>query len=202
MGQLTLKVEGHKIETPTGRILRDGVEFSLCEGEMLCIHGGNGSGKSTLARSLFSKRALPTVNWYVSQELRAYLPQVHQAQIFLPLTILDVICLAGAYNTSQISKWGLLPEERLHLKWNSASGGEQKRALIMRLILQSPRVLCLDEPFNNLDKHSKQLISHFLKDFLEGSLPNQAERGSVLLISHDRILDWTSSSSVVKEFFL
>jgi ATP-binding cassette, subfamily F, member 3 len=80
---------------------------------------------------------------------------------------------------------GFAPED-YDKSLNMLSGGQKTRALLARLLLQSPDVLLLDEPTNHLDIDAVEWLEHFLKDF----------SGAVIVVSHDRYFMDTVATTV------
>jgi len=169
--------------TPDGRPLQDGINFSLRSNQLLLITGGNGSGKSTLLRILLKKMAPArgTVEMALPFHLVAYIPQLENTEIHLPLTLRDVIEVAEPkVDWERALSFGLLTEAHLGHAWNTASGGERKRTLLTRALLQSPSVLVLDEPFNHLDEKSREAMASTMVKFLSVKDSPRA----IVMVSH------------------
>lgn len=164
-----------------GAPFAQGIGFDLKAGEVLVIHGPNGSGKSTLLKVLLGQHPKKgRVELGVAREKLAILPQLQNLHFHLPVTLGDVleISVPGVFDERKALDCGLLEKRHLSLAWNTASGGERKRTLLTRLLLQNPRLLFLDEPLNHLDQESKLLVLKAMRDFLR-----QGER-ALVWISH------------------
>lgn len=161
--------------------LAQGIEFTLKAGEILVIQGPNGSGKSTLLKVLLGQHPKKgRVELGIAREKIAILPQLQNLHFHLPVTLGDVleISVAGKYDEQKAVEYGLLEKHHLRLAWNTASGGERKRALLTRLLLENPQLLFLDEPMNHLDQESKPLVLKSMQNFLR-----QGDR-ALVWISH------------------
>ncbi len=166
---------GHFAHKPLGRNL----SFTLENDSILYIEGPNGSGKSSLLRVLLGQRAPlgGTVFWGIEKKRISYIPQLQNTDFHLPVTLADLLRVSypGHWENSKALKWGLLSETQLDLAWNSASGGERKRTLLTRALLNDSAVLVLDEPMNHLDQESRQLIQSALQNC----------SASMIVVSHD-----------------
>lgn len=180
---LVLSVKNLKFWTPGGRTLAEGVSFDLRSGEILFVTGPNGAGKSTLLRALLGRWKYVTgeVNWGIPLSQIAWVPQSQNTAVHWNLSLRDVL-------GSELKKEDgeLLKQDQLGLNWNSASGGERKRTLLLRALKQSPSALLLDEPLNHLDRGSKTTVAQTLAQYLA---PNAKEKRAILLISHEEFID-------------
>ncbi|MEZ4749617.1 MAG: ATP-binding cassette domain-containing protein [Bdellovibrionota bacterium] len=169
--------------TPEGRLLAKGISFQLNRGETLLIEGPNGAGKSTLLRVLVGQhRPLKgTLAHRLPASDIAYIPQLQNTEFHLPLCLGDLL---PTDDVDAICRWGLLEATHLKLAWNTASGGERKRALLTRALLQGCSVLILDEPFNHLDRDSKVQIQKALTEFIAN-----ADK-ALIVVSHEVPSDW------------
>lgn len=170
----------------SGRQLFQGVNLILSPGTRLGIVGKNGTGKSTLMKIL-SEQIKPDMGTlkYADDLKLVYFDQ-HREQIPLDITLKTALCESGdmvSYmgHSIHVNGWAarfLFPPERLTLPVRCLSGGERARILIARLMLQPADVLFLDEPTNDLDIPTLEVMEESLKNFA----------GVVVLISHDRHL--------------
>jgi zinc/manganese transport system ATP-binding protein/zinc transport system ATP-binding protein len=109
------------------------------------------------------------------QEEIAYLAQIESIDIHMPLTLRDFMSISG--HSSEPST--LLDEVALETKWQHASGGQRRKAILQRLLQKRPKILFLDEPFNHLDKES---ISHI--DFGLFSALSDGHLKGIVIIGH------------------
>jgi len=154
-------------------------------GDRIGIVGANGSGKSTLVRILLGEME-PTAG-SVKQGTRleiAYSDQL-RGQLDGDKDLIDNVCEGrefveiGGRRRHAISYLGdfLFSPERVRMPVSALSGGEQNRAILARLFSRPANLLVLDEPTNDLDIETLELLEDILLNF----------EGTVLLVSHDRV---------------
>ncbi len=162
-----------------GAPLLDGAELSISAGDRIAVVGRNGSGKSTLFRIAAGEAAADSGTRFVQPSARlAYLPQEPDVSGFR--TTLDYV-LAGLgefddpYQArAMLAELGLDPVADP----GRLSGGEARRAALVRALSAEPEILLLDEPTNHLDL----VAIEWLEARLAGS------RSALALISHDKRL--------------
>jgi ATP-binding cassette subfamily F protein uup len=162
-----------------GAPLLDGADLSISAGDRIALVGRNGSGKSTLLRIAAGEATPDRGARFAQPSTRlAYLPQEPNLVGFA--TTLDYV-LAGLGEQddeylarAMMTELGLGPAS----KPMELSGGEARRAALVRVLAPAPEVLLLDEPTNHLD-----LLAI---EWLEANLA--ASRSAIALISHDRRL--------------
>jgi len=162
-----------------GEPLLDGADLSISAGDRIAVVGRNGSGKSTLFRIAAGETAADRGTRFVQPSARlAYLPQEPDLSGFS--TTLDYV-LAGLSELdaahgarAMMAELGLDPAADP----GRLSGGEARRAALIRALSADPEILLLDEPTNHLD-----LVAI---EWLEARLA--ASRSALALISHDRRL--------------
>lgn len=168
----------------------------ILRGDKIGIVGANGSGKSTLLQLLLGKLSPDSGTVEHGSSLRiAYFDQMREAldpKITVQEAIGDgqeVIEINGRkQHVISYLKDFLFPPDRARSAVGSLSGGERNRLLIARLFTRPFNVLVMDEPTNDLDLDTLELLEELLADYA----------GTLLLVSHDRaFLD-----NVVTELFV
>jgi ABC transport system ATP-binding/permease protein len=145
--------------------------------------GPNGCGKSTLIKTLI-EGSPTTGEVFRSDQLKvAYFEQT-RAALDPKITLYKTVCPHGdqvnyagrmVHIRGYLSKF-LFRSEQLELPVGRLSGGEQSRILIAKLMLQPANVLVLDEPTNDLDLPTLEVLEQCLEEF----------EGAVFLVTHDR----------------
>ncbi|MGZ3732187.1 MAG: ABC-F family ATP-binding cassette domain-containing protein [Parachlamydiaceae bacterium] len=168
------------------RELLKGLDLTLSPRARLGIVGQNGTGKTTLLRILAGKVEADKGTVKYADDLKIVYFDQHRAHIPLDLTIRQALSPTSDtvnYRGQQIhvngwAKKFLFSTDRLSLPIGYLSGGERARILMARLILEPADLLFLDEPTNDLDIQTLEVIEESLMEF----------PGAVVLISHDRCL--------------
>ena len=158
--------------------------YTFARYEKLGIVGNNGTGKSTFIKMLLGRVAPDsgtievgeTVKWgYYSQDGLSFNEQMKVIDVVKNSA--EVIPVAGKMLTaSQFLQHFLFPPEKQHSYVYKLSGGEKRRLYLCTVLMANPNFLVLDEPTNDLDIETLQILEEYLCDF----------KGCVIVVSHDR----------------
>jgi len=172
------------------------LDFTVNNGDYLCIVGENGSGKSTLIKGLLRLKAPQHGNIVLGDGLKAneigYLPQQTAAQKDFPASVYEVV-LSGRLGRRGIrpfytrrdketteSYMKLMGIEALRNKcYRELSGGQQRRVLLARALCATKKLLLLDEPVSGLDP----IVTQELYQTIESI--NQEIGITIIMVSHD-----------------
>ena len=181
-----------------GRYLFRGLDAEICRGDKIGILGPNGCGKSTLIRVLLGQEAPDEGEVAHGTKLEiSYFDQL-RAALDEERTVFDNVADGNEYVTVDGRKKhviGYLEEflfsaDRSRTPVRALSGGERSRLLLAKLFARPSNVLVLDEPTNDLDVETLELIEDLLVEYA----------GTVLLVSHDReFLNEVATSTLVFE---
>ena len=165
-------------------VLRD-FSYTFSKGEKIGIFGGNGSGKSTLLNIITGN--LPPDSGEIVKGENTVFGYYQQNPVFkdLSLTVLDYI--KEAADVVQMNNGKTLSASLFlnhfgfegkiqHSMLSTLSGGERKRVFLVRLLISNPNFLILDEPTNDFDIFTMNILEEFLLGY----------KGCLLIVSHDR----------------
>lgn len=181
-----------------GRDLIKNFDFCLMRGDKIGLIGANGVGKSTLLKVLLGDLVPDQGSLRQGTKLQvAYFDQM-RAQLDLEKTVIDNVSEGRERITvngkerhiiSYLEDF-LFSPRRARTPVKALSGGERNRLLLARLFSKPANLLVMDEPTNDLDVETLELLESILVEF----------SGTLLLVSHDRdFLDNVVSSSLVFE---
>ncbi|MEH6638640.1 MAG: ATP-binding cassette domain-containing protein [Porticoccaceae bacterium] len=162
----------------------DNLSLKVVRGERIGLVGANGVGKSTLLKILLGELVPQEGSVKLGTKLEiAYFDQLRN-QLDPEKNLIDNVCGGREFITINgkdrhaISYLGdfLFSPDRVRQAVKSLSGGEQNRAILAKLFSKPANVLVLDEPTNDLDIETLELLEEILLEF----------DGTVLLVSHDR----------------
>ena len=196
-GKLVVEVEHAHLSLGGREIIHD-FSTRIKRGDRIGIIGPNGAGKSTLIRMLLGELAVDSGLVRLGSKLQvAYFDQT-RAQLDPDKSVLDnlnqgseMVTINGRQRhvISYLQDF-LFPPQRVKSPVKSLSGGERNRLLLARLFTRPANLLVLDEPTNDLDVETLELLEELLSEF----------DGTILLVSHDRaFLDNIVTSTLVFE---
>lgn len=166
------------------KVVVKNLDFTLMRGDRLGIIGHNGAGKSTLIKLLLGdlKPDAGTIKMGTNLKI-AYFDQLRD-QLDPNKTVAETISPGsewveiGGQKKHVIAYMGdfLFPPRRLNVPVSSLSGGEKNRLLLVRLFALPANLIVLDEPTNDLDIESLEMLEQTLANY----------PGTIILVSHDR----------------
>lgn len=165
-------------------ILKD-FYYNFSRFEKMGIVGNNGTGKSTFIKMLLGKVTPDSGKFDIGDTVRfGYFSQeglkFHEDQKVIDVitNIADYIDLGGGKHmtASQFLNFFLFSPEEQHNYVYKLSGGEKRKLYLCTVLMQNPNFLVLDEPTNDLDIQTLQILEEYLQDF----------PGCVIVVSHDR----------------
>ena len=196
-GALVAALEGVSFRREARPIIRD-LSTTVMRGDRIGIIGPNGAGKTTLVRLLLGQLAPTEGSVRLGTNLRiAFFDQLRD-QLDDEKTVADNV--ADGYETVQIAGQTrhvigylqdfLFAPDRTRTLVKFLSGGERNRVLLARLFAKPANLIVLDEPTNDLDAETLEMLEERLVEFA----------GTVLVVSHDRaFLDNVVTSTLVFE---
>lgn len=158
--------------------------YTLLRDDRLGIVGGNGAGKTTLLRTLVGElppaggiieRGETVKIGYFAQHCPPLDPETRIIDAVRDVAV-HVYTPDGDLSASQMAETFLFPSGMQYQKVASLSGGEMRRLYLLRILMAAPNVLVLDEPTNDLDIETLNVLEDYLDAF----------QGAVIAVSHDR----------------
>ena len=159
--------------------------YNFARFEKMGIVGNNGTGKSTFIKMLLGKVAPDSGRFDIGETVRfGYFSQEglkfrdDQKVIDIITDIADYIDMGGGKHmtASQFLNYFLFSPEEQHNYVYKLSGGEKRKLYLCTVLMKNPNFLVLDEPTNDLDIQTLQILEEYLQDF----------PGCVIVVSHDR----------------
>ena len=173
-----------KAWSPQNVILKD-FYYNFSRFEKMGIVGNNGTGKSTFIKMLLGLVKPDSGRFDIGETVRfGYFSQEglqfneQQKVIDVITNIADYIDLGGGRHmtASQFLQYFLFTPEQQHNYVYKLSGGERRKLYLCTVLMKNPNFLVLDEPTNDLDIQTLQVLEEYLQDF----------PGCVIIVSHDR----------------
>ena len=167
------------------KVILDNFYYNFARFEKMGIVGNNGTGKSTFIKMLLGEVQPDSGKFDIGETVRfGYFSQEglkfreDQKVIDVITEIADYIDLGnGKHMTaSQLLQFFLFTPEEQHNYVYKLSGGEKRKLYLCTVLMRNPNFLVLDEPTNDLDIQTLQVLEEYLQDFA----------GCVIVVSHDR----------------
>ena len=196
-GKLIFEAENVSLSFGENTVISD-LSTTILRGDRIGIIGPNGAGKSTLIKVLLGD--LEPTSGHVRRGTRqqvAYFDQQRE-QLNADKSVMDNVADGSQHvlvngrdrHVASYLRDFLFPAERLQSPVSTLSGGERNRLLLARLFAKPANLLVMDEPTNDLDVETLELLEELLMDY----------HGTLLLVSHDRaFLDNVVTSTLVFE---
>jgi ATP-binding cassette subfamily F protein uup len=196
-GKLVFEADNIDLAFDDNTVIK-GFSTTIMRGDRIGIIGPNGVGKSTLIRVLLGKLAPDSGRVRSGTKLQAAYFDQQRELLDLDKSVMDNVAEGSQHVTvngrdrhvASYLRDFLFPPERLQSPVSTLSGGERNRLLLARLFARPANLLVMDEPTNDLDVETLELLEELLMDY----------QGTLLLVSHDRaFLDNVVTRSLVFE---
>ena len=189
------------------RILLKDFYYNFSRYEKLGIVGNNGTGKSTFVKMLLGLVKPDSGRFVIGETVRFGYYSQEGMEFNEQMKVIDAVKKTAEYvdmgggrklSAMQFLQHFMFSPQQQQSYIYKLSGGEKRRLYLCTVLMQSPNFLVLDEPTNDLDINSLQILEQYLQDF----------RGCVIIVSHDRyfmdkVVDHLfvfSGNGVVKDF--
>ena len=172
-------------EDGTAKIILDNFYYNFARFEKMGIVGDNGTGKSTFIKMLLNIIQPDSGRFDIGETVRfGYFSQEglkfseDDKVIDIITDLADYIDLGGGrkMTASQFLNYFMFSPEQQHNFVYKLSGGERRKLYLCTILMKNPNFLVLDEPTNDLDIQTLQVLEEYLQDF----------PGCVIVVSHDR----------------
>lgn len=182
----TKVIELHKVSKSfPGKNLINNFSYNFLKGERVGIIGKNGTGKSTFLNLITNKLQPDSGKIVVGETVKIGYYTQAGIDIKPGQKVIDVVKEYGEYiplnkgriiSASQLLERFMFDSKKKHDFVEKLSGGERKRLYLCTVLIQNPNFLILDEPTNDLDIPTLNVLENFLMDF----------PGCLVVVSHDR----------------
>ena len=174
MGEPIVKVENLSHRYTSQWAIKN-INFEIKERGVVGLLGSNGAGKSTFLNLItgnYTPDMVQDMTGTIERGESLKIGYYHQSGMsFNPDdTVLDIV------NDTWLLNRFLFPHEMLNNKVEKLSGGEKRRLYLLTILMQQPNLLILDEPTNDLDIVTLNILEEYLQEF----------SGSLIIVSHDR----------------
>lgn len=183
MGKKTIIIKDLKKEY-NGKILFKNFNYMLRRFDRLGIIGGNGVGKTSLFKSILGLIQPDFGTIEIGETINiGYFSQGNE-EMDENMRIIDYVKEKGEYietvdgiiSAKEFLENYMFSPTKQYMKINTLSGGEKRRLKLVSILLSNPNVLFLDEPTNDLDIYTLELLEDYLEHF----------KGAIVTVSHDR----------------
>lgn len=183
LGNDTIEIH-HATKSIEGRVLFSDFSFSLPRYSRTGIVGNNGCGKSTLFKSILGQVKLDSGTIDIGETVRIGYFSQEPERMDPEETLIDYVSkegsrietLDGEISPKELLETFLFDASRHYSPIKTLSGGERRRLQLLKVLIRNPNILILDEPTNDLDIYTLEILENYLDDFA----------GPVLVVSHDR----------------
>lgn len=179
-------LELHKLHKSYGdKVILDGFDYVFKRGERIGIIGKNGTGKSSFLNIITQKNPVDGGKVVVGETVKFGYYTQSGINIKEGQKVIEVIKEFGEFipltkgrkiSASQLLERFLFDKKKQYDFVEKLSGGEQKRLYLCAVLIQNPNFLILDEPTNDLDVVTLNVLENFLLDY----------PGNLMVVSHDR----------------
>ncbi|MDO4328834.1 MAG: ABC-F family ATP-binding cassette domain-containing protein [Lachnospiraceae bacterium] len=183
LGRTTVEVEGLS-KAYGDKVLISDFTYIFLKDDRIGIIGPNGAGKSTLMKMIAGWVEPDSGTIQIGQTVKmGYFSQENE-EMDLSKRVIDYIrdvaeyvkTKDGSVSASQMLERFLFPSSMQYTTIGKLSGGERRRLYLLRILMDAPNVLMLDEPTNDLDIQTLTILEDYLDSF----------QGIVIAVSHDR----------------
>jgi ATP-binding cassette subfamily F protein uup len=178
------------------KVLLKGFSTRILRGDRVAVVGPNGAGKTTLVKVLLGEIAADAGEVklgtnleisYIDQARATLAPETTLREVLLPKGGDQIMVRGEPRHIVSYAKDFLFSEAQLRQPVRTLSGGERNRLLLAKALANPANVLVLDEPTNDLDMDTLDLLEDLLADY----------EGTLILVSHDRdFIDRLATSTI------